>query len=213
MQRPFFALFRDLAYETFDVDGRAARTITTLLFRPGVLTARYLSGHRREFTSPIRLYLVVSLLFFVVVAWVVKRGILFEVSEESAGEVRVLTENLPTLMFIFLPAFALMLKAAFSQRLYFDHLIHALHLHTAAYAVLAVLMPTEQASNEHWLWLAVHILLAAYLITYLIISFRRVYGSSWPATSIKAMVVFVAYLSLLAVGLEFASEQALFGGG
>ncbi|MFK7886780.1 MAG: DUF3667 domain-containing protein, partial [Gammaproteobacteria bacterium] len=187
-----------MAYETFDLDGRAARTVATLLLRPGVLTARFLSGHRREYTSPVRLYLVVSLLFFLVVAWVVRRGILFEVSEESAGEVRVLAENLPTLMFVFLPAFALMLKAAYWRRLYFDHLIHALHLHTAAYAALAVLMPSEQVSSEHWLWLALQIALAAYLLIYLVVSFRRVYAAGWLATAVKTAVVFFAYFSLLA---------------
>ncbi|MEL7449022.1 MAG: DUF3667 domain-containing protein [Pseudomonadota bacterium] len=213
LQRPFFTLFRELVFEAFDVDGRAARTIVTLFVHPGALTARFLAGHRKEFTSPVRLYLVISVVFFLVVAWVVRRGILFEVSEESVGEVRMLTENLPTLMFIFLPGFALLLKAAYWRRLYFDHLVHALHLHAAAYAVLAVLMPTEQASNEHWIWLALHIVLATYLLVYLVVSFRRVYESGWLVTAIKAFVVFIAYLSLLSIGLQFASDQALFGTG
>lgn len=210
LQRPFFALFRDLLYETFDLDGRAARTIVTMFVHPGVLTARFLDGHRRQYTPPVRLYLVVSVLFFLVVAWVVRRGILFDVNADSAGEVRVLAEDLPTLMFVLLPVFALLLKAAYRRRLYFDHLIHALHLHTAAYAVLAVLLPTEQAANEHWLWLALHVVLTTYLVVYLTVSFRRVYNSGWVATAIKATVVFFTYVSLLAIALEFASKQALF---
>lgn len=211
LQRPFYVLFRDLLYETFDIDSRAGRTIATLFVHPGVLTARFLAGHRKQYTSPVRLYLVVSVLFFLVLAWVIRQGILFDVNPESAGDVRVLTEHLPTLMVVFLPVFALLLKAAYWQRLFFDHLIHALHLHTAAYAVLALLLPTEQAANEHWLWFALHLVLFVYLVGYLAISFRRVYGANWLSTAIKSMVVFLVYLSILSIALQFASNLPLFG--
>ncbi len=213
LQRPFLVLLRDILYETFDVDGRAARTVGTMVFHPGVITARFLAGHRRQYTPPVRLYLVFSVLFFFVVGWVVRQGILFEVNADSAGEVRVLTRDLPTLMIIFLPVFALLLKAAYRQRLYFDHLIHSLHLHTAAYVVLALLLPLERAANEHWFWLAVHLALFVYFFAYLMVSFRRVYGANWLLTSVKTLAVFVAYVWVLAVTLELVSDLTWFADG
>ena len=206
LERPIFQLVWEVIRETFDIDGRAARTIVTMFAHPGVLTERFLAGRRRQYTSPVRLYLVVSVLFFLVVAWTVRQGILFDVDADSAGEVRVLTEDLPALMFVLLPAFALLLKLAFWRRFYFDHLVHALHIHTAAYAVLALLMPFEQAADRHWWLLGLHIALVAYLCSYLVISMRRVYAASWLAASVKAAVIFVVYVSVLAISLESASK-------
>lgn len=208
-ERPFVELFKELLYETFDFDGRAARTVQTMFSRPGVLTEEFLAGHRQRYSPPVRLYLVISVLFFLVMAWVVRKGILFPVNPESAGEVRVLAENMPTLMFIFLPVFALLLKAAFRTRLYFDHLIHALHLHTAAYVVLTLMLPLERAASEHWAGLIAQVILFIYMAGYLVISFRRVYGASWLVTLIKTAAVFISYTMILAVSLEFASNLDL----
>ncbi len=48
-------------------DSRLWRTLIALLFRPGLLTREFLDGHRVRYLPPVRLYLVVSVIFFVVV--------------------------------------------------------------------------------------------------------------------------------------------------
>jgi hypothetical protein len=48
-------------------DSRLWRTLTALLFRPGLLTREFLDGRRIRYLPPVRLYLVVSLIFFVIV--------------------------------------------------------------------------------------------------------------------------------------------------
>ena len=52
------------------------------------------------------------------------------------GQARLFANYVPRLMFILLPVFALILKAAFRQRLYFDHLIYALHIHSALFIMI-----------------------------------------------------------------------------
>jgi hypothetical protein len=47
-------------------DSRLWRTLAALLFRPGRLTAEFLDGRRARYLPPIRLYLVLSVLFFLV---------------------------------------------------------------------------------------------------------------------------------------------------
>ncbi|HEX5459426.1 MAG TPA: DUF3667 domain-containing protein [Steroidobacteraceae bacterium] len=49
-------------------DSRLWRTLIALLFRPGFLTREFLDGHRVRYLPPVRLYLVLSVLFFLVVA-------------------------------------------------------------------------------------------------------------------------------------------------
>jgi hypothetical protein len=46
------------------LDGRFWVTLYTLLCKPGVLTVEYFAEHRARFLPPVRLYLVLSLLFF-----------------------------------------------------------------------------------------------------------------------------------------------------
>jgi hypothetical protein len=48
-------------------DGRIAATVRGLL-RPGYLTREYLAGRRKRYLSPVRLYLIVSVMYFVVAA-------------------------------------------------------------------------------------------------------------------------------------------------
>ena len=45
-------------------DSRLWRTVGALLFRPGYLTREFLSGRRARYLPPVRLYLVISVLFF-----------------------------------------------------------------------------------------------------------------------------------------------------
>lgn len=59
-------LLRDVVGDLFEVDSRVWRTLRPLLLRPGRLTLEYLRGKRVRYTPPFRLYLVSSLLFFLV---------------------------------------------------------------------------------------------------------------------------------------------------
>ena len=49
-------------------DSRLWRTLLALLFRPGFLTREFLDGHRARYLPPVRLYLVLSVLVFLIVA-------------------------------------------------------------------------------------------------------------------------------------------------
>jgi hypothetical protein len=47
-------------------DSRLWRTLIPLVTRPGYLTLQYIQGHRAKFLPPLRLYLVISVIFFLV---------------------------------------------------------------------------------------------------------------------------------------------------
>lgn len=62
--RPVIFLIGDIIADTFDLDGRLFRTIPTLMLTPGRLTRSYLDGRRARYMPPFRLFLVSSLIFF-----------------------------------------------------------------------------------------------------------------------------------------------------
>lgn len=60
---------RDMASEALGLDSRVRRTMGPLLFEPGRVAAEYVAGHRARFVPPFRLYLMTSLLMFLVLSF------------------------------------------------------------------------------------------------------------------------------------------------
>jgi hypothetical protein len=59
-------LVRDAFGDLFELDSRLWQTLVPLMIRPGRLTHDYLQGRRARYMPPFRMYLVLSLLFFLV---------------------------------------------------------------------------------------------------------------------------------------------------
>ena len=58
----------DAFWELSGWDGRFASTVRALVQRPGLLTREFLEGRRARYLSPLRLYLLASLAYFVIAA-------------------------------------------------------------------------------------------------------------------------------------------------
>ncbi len=209
LERPLSELLGEAVRETFEVDGRVARTLWTLIRRPGVLTSEFLAGRRRLYSSPFRLYLVVSVLFFILTAWVAGQGVLLSEGQtleaDAVGQARLFADYVPGLMFFLLPVFALLLKVAFRERFYFDHLIHSLHLHSVAYIVLAFMLPLDRAANELMLALVIQSVLFIYMLASFVISIHHVYRAGWLVATAKITGILLGYMVLIAGSFEAIS--------
>ncbi|HMD35600.1 MAG TPA: DUF3667 domain-containing protein, partial [Vicinamibacterales bacterium] len=78
-------LLHDALEEFLHFDGKIVQTLRTLVTRPGQLTVDVVSGRRARYIAPLRLYLTVSVLFFVVAALSPPRGIQVTVTEPGKG--------------------------------------------------------------------------------------------------------------------------------
>lgn len=58
----------DLTHELLHFDGKIFQSVATLLLRPGMLTKDHFEGRRARWISPIRLYLVFSVIYFAVIS-------------------------------------------------------------------------------------------------------------------------------------------------
>jgi hypothetical protein len=210
LERPIWSLIGDVVKETLELDGRAALTVKTLFRYPGTLTVEFLAGRRRTYTPALRLYLVISISFFIIVAWVARSGVLLVAGQDpgfdAAIQARFLSDDLPRLMFVLLPMFALLLKIVYFKRLYFDHLIFSLHLHSAAYVILAMMLPLEDLANRYIVLMIVQVVLLVYFLAYFVIAVRRVYQSNWRAVAWKSAVVLFGYMIVVSVAIENTSN-------
>ena len=117
---------------------------------------------------------------------------------EVAGIGERLAANLGAGMFVLLPAFALWLKLAYAGRglRFTEHLVFALHLHSAWFLLLGLTL-----LGQDWLTLAA--LLAAPAYAWL--AMRRVYGGRWWPRLLRVGLVSGLYgLTLLATLLLLA---------
>ena len=81
-------LLRDAFGDLLELDSRLWRTLIPLLARPGRLTRDYLEGRRARFMPPFRMYLVLSIVFFLVAFFDPREelGILFEPAAPSTTQ-------------------------------------------------------------------------------------------------------------------------------
>jgi hypothetical protein len=118
--------------------------------------------------------------------------------------VELVTKNLPILMFIMLPIFALILKLLYIRRniLYVNHIMHAIHLHSFAYIVyglslIVIMLCDGESSLGDWAGGLGFTLVT----TYAYYSLKRVYGQGWFKTITKFILLGWIYSWFLFIGI------------
>ena len=118
------------------------------------------------------------------------------VADKGKGLTRALLENVPKMLFIFLPLIALVLKALYplSRRYYVEHLLFAIHFHAFVFLALILEMPLAQlATAWEWPTWPLTTVLSLYIPYYLYKSMRRVYMQGRAATLYKYVLLLFSY--------------------
>lgn len=129
--------------------------------------------------------------------------------------IREVVQRLPTVMFVMLPVFALLLKLIYVRHdwFYSEHLVFGLHTHTFAFSVFTVVallvmlglgMETRPAALN---WLINRLPLV--IPVYFVVAQRRVYRQGWIKTLLKAGILGCFYSLVLSLGLILAVLLAL----
>ncbi|RYZ99737.1 MAG: DUF3667 domain-containing protein [Sphingobacteriaceae bacterium] len=122
--------------------------------------------------------------------------------------IHAIQQNIPKLMFILLPLFALILKITFwrNDKFYVDHLIFSFHFHCFIFLFLTIIKLTEIAIPESWemgSWLN---LLSFIIITwYIYRSLKTVYNRSRLRTIVKMMGMSFAYLFMFCISITIVA--------
>ncbi|MEQ9440061.1 MAG: DUF3667 domain-containing protein [Cyclobacteriaceae bacterium] len=265
----FGTFVREFFANYFSFDTRFAQSVIPFLIKPGFLTNRFSEGQRVNYIHPLRLYLIVSVIFFFLASWSVKQS-LAEISLESISspdmpnevdsvqralgfkqarsiledeslsdhaamdslnrawgmtldstqfatrifhQVRrvaqkdldvfagFVLQNMPIMMFLLIPLFALLLKLFYirkKKRLYVQHLTHALHLHAFILFLLSLLLVLYlifDINGTLRIW--INLVAALLLLVYVFFSFRRIYQQGWFKTMLKLFLIGIVYFYVL----------------
>jgi len=87
MRRSSFVLFKDFIEDTFAFDSRMWKTLGLMAAAPGLVPTEYSHGKRSRYTPPVRLFLVVSFLFFLVLGLTKTMFVAFEVTAKTPEQI------------------------------------------------------------------------------------------------------------------------------
>jgi len=194
-QKPIKPVLTEMLHETLDIDGRMFLSLKTLICNPGLLSLEYNKGKRTKYTPPLRMYLVISILFFLILS-IVEKSV-----NNTSGFLSSYSDTYSKIMFALLPVFAIFLKLLFRNTYYLSNLIIAIHLHCISYLVFMISFPLEAYENHHPILVLLQFPLLLYLFRYFLVALKTNYGKSWLETSIKFMLLLTIYISTL--GLFF----------
>ena len=201
-------LLHEAVHEVAHVDGKLIRTAGLLLFKPGELTREFLAGKRVRSVTPVRVYLLCSVLFFGIMSLLptkqlhvsITRGgdaqllkAADRVNKDPSILVHALESAFPKAMFILMPLFALFVFAFYfrAERMYVPHFYFAVHYHAFAFAMLALF---EALSLIHSRAIGfVRLLLFLTLFPYLGMALQRVYGGRRWLTAVKTVAILMIY--------------------
>ncbi|MFW5951264.1 MAG: DUF3667 domain-containing protein, partial [Gemmatimonadota bacterium] len=112
----------------------------------------------------------------------------------------------PTMMFILLPVFAVVLKLLYVRRdrYYAEHFLFLLHVHSFVFMLATVMLLLRGLAT---LW--IEALLGLWILIYIYIAMKRVYGQGWLKTFVKYSVLGWTYVWILAVSVPVALVAAL----
>jgi hypothetical protein len=274
------AFVRTVADDQFGVDSKLPRTLGALFFKPGLLTREFMDGRIARYIPPFRLYLLSSVLFFVLLSFVSVRqdwggeagreisrevaradttgaaspdsasadsvsadsvatdsvwsamriGVSFK-REQWMNDVDVnlpwewlnqkieqnllalaklppevatrrltqaVIEELPKVMFVLLPFFALLLKLFYVLRKhsYVEHFVFALHLHAFTFLLFVGGLLYRSPLTIG--------ILAAVIALYTFVGMKRVYRQGYVMTLLKWAAVGMIYFMFVVTGMVFA---------
>ena len=270
--------------DQFSINSALPRTLGALIVRPGHLTREYMSGRIVRYIPPFRLYLITSVVFFLVLSLLpdlrdpdvnlgaagtvtvghpdtvrvvrptpppnlrARRGpastmvvplpvpppppaaagwlrgrvatgnpVLdsianarldhfrrMEPREATREVIRSFLGRVPQMMFVLLPIYAglLMLMYVGSGRYYVEHFVFALHVHASAFLLYLAIIALVR-------WPGAVAALLCWLMLYVYLAMKKVYGQGWIVTGIKYVVLAFAYVFLLAIGVSAAFASAI----
>jgi len=186
----------DFLGDYFTFDSLILRSVRPLLIKPGFLTNEFMSGRRVRYIPPLRMFIFISIIFFLFLGSV-EGALNLERSEEARFLDSFFNTWFPRLFFLLLPLFAFFLYLLFRKpgRFYLMHFIFSVHYHAFTFFLLTIMVilidyifPTSVFLSQWSLLITLFI-----LQVYLLIALRKVYHQKWFTIVLKLILLNFMY--------------------
>ena len=201
-------IVHEAADEFFHFDGKILKTLKVLLFYPGKLTKDLIEGHRVRYVTPLRLYVLFSVLYFFlfsVVPGARERSIRVSstdgaVTTETYNKFAdSVSERLPHIhMTVTMPALALFTFIFYRRRqpYFIAHLYYSLHMHSFMFVAVSVSTLGVMLGSTGGLVRAGTFLAT---VIYHFLGLRNFFGESRLTTAMKGAAIAALYVGAFLV--------------
>ena len=192
----------DFLGDYFTFDSLIIRSVKPLLFNPGFLTNEFIEGRRVRYIPPLRMFIFISIIFFLILGRV-DASVGVEANEESEFLDSFFSVWFPRLFFLLLPLFATFLYMLFRKpgRFYLVHFIFSIHLHAFIFVLSTVMVVLIDYIFPSSVFLSQWSLIIIILILqiYLLIALKKVYEQRWFTCIMKLILLNIMYVISAAV--------------
>jgi hypothetical protein len=211
------------AAEVFHLDGKLPRSFRALAFQPGRLTHDWAMGRRSAWMSPLQLYVLIGILFFLVyprfadpsssigtdalAGWLAgyDAGMVdgLRVNSTTGEPIGFEPSRLNVRLQILLPLISVPILAVVAFMFFagprtnvVPSLVYSLHLHSFAMlgSTLIIVMSTITNSSSIGIVNFGEVL----LVLYAVLAAHRAYGGTWSGVITKSVLALLTYLALTA---------------
>ncbi len=190
----------------FTYDSKLIRSLVPLLVRPGFLTTEYMAGRRARYIPPLRMFIFLSVVFFLVFGWTVPRSddtSLAEALEDRLFWDHFFTSVLPKLFFLFLPLFALFTHLFYRDRppSFIKTFIFSAHFHAfvfLAFTVYGLISRTLLNLGLVEVNTILILIFLLYVVVYLWVALHRVHPRPLARHFVKFLALSLLYTVTLA---------------
>lgn len=206
---PLKKFFSNVLSEYLSVDNRFFGTMKLLVLRPGELTTLWWEGKRNSYIPPFRLYILLSIVYFSVLALTESNVFLMGTVKLDAESGLVFQKWLPRVLFVLMPLFAGALKVLniYHDRFYIEHLVFAIHIY-CFYFIVDILKTlfaytigyTGQNFSEIPVWASVLLVILAFLpLIYLGMAMKKAYPQPTWILLLKMLALMAGFVIIVAI--------------
>lgn len=192
----------DFLGDYFTFDSLIIRSVRPLLFNPGFLTNEFIAGRRVRYIPPLRMFIFISIIFFLILGRV-DGSVGVEANEETEFLDSFFSVWFPRLFFLLLPLFALFLYMLFRKagRFYLVHFIFSVHLHAFIFVLSTIMVILIDYIFPSSVFLSQWSLIIIILILqiYLLIALKKVFEQKWLTSILKLILLNIMYVISAAV--------------
>ena len=125
---------------------------------------------------------------------------IIKIMTSDSHEIKMfIAKNIPILIFFLLPLYALILKVFFSKKLYINHVVHSLHIHSFVFILLTLYWIARMFSEGSAEFIDFYLFLL--VCVYIVLSFRNTYHISTRKAIFKTLGTGFIYWMLLTFGM------------
>ena len=189
----------------FTFDSKIFKSYFPLLFKPGFLTIEYLEGKRAKYIPPLRMYIFISIIFFIALS-------LGNQPTSSYDDINFMnyfwdnyfTNMLPKMFFFLLPFFAILLRLFYrkSSSKFIVDFVFSVHFHSFLFASFLIYLALSFVFIRLHLPLVnqyLILVITCYIFYYLWRALYEVYGQGKGLTFFKLLGIVILYIITLSV--------------